>query len=65
MMILRFLARATVIMVVSSANCSTVVETVGREIRSLCIRLNIVCRISVVKMNKCGESGSPYRNHHL
>jgi hypothetical protein len=52
-------------MAVSSANCSTVVEIVGREMRSFSKRLNNVCRTSVAMMNNNGERGSPWHNPRL
>jgi hypothetical protein len=61
MMIFRLRGCARVIMAVSSANCSTVVEIEGRETRSFSKRLNSICRTFVAKMNKRGDRGSPWR----
>jgi hypothetical protein len=64
-MILRFLRCAGMMMVMSSTNCRTVVEIIGKETRSFFNRLNRVCRTSVARMNNSGERGSPCRNPHL
>jgi hypothetical protein len=58
MMIFRLFGCAGVMMAVTLANCRTVVEMVGREMRSLSRRLNNVCRMLVARMNNRGERGS-------
>jgi hypothetical protein len=51
-------------MVVSSANCSTVVYTIGIEILKLLISCIRVCRVYVAMMKWSGEKGSPCRRPH-
>jgi hypothetical protein len=59
MMIFRLRGCVGVIMVVSSANCRTVVEIEGREISSFSKRLNSVCRALLLGWIGEGIEGHP------